>query len=44
MTFIKLTSNGNARAYVDEDEEDFATKKDTFFSSVYVPTFTPSNG
>lgn len=40
ITFIKLTSTGNARAFVDEDSTDFATKKATFFSAPYVPTFT----
>ena len=40
ITFIKLTSTGNARAFVDENSADFATKKATFFSAPYVPTFT----
>ena len=40
ITFIKLTSTGNARAFVDADSADFATKKATFFSAPYVPTFT----
>ena len=40
ITFIKLTSTGNARAFVDENSTDFATKKATFFNAPYVPTFT----
>ena len=40
VTFIKLTSNGNARAFVDEDTEDFATAKATFFNAPYTPDFS----
>ena len=40
VTFIKLTSNGNARAFVDEDTEDFASAKATFFSAPYTPDFS----
>ncbi len=39
VTFVKLNSTGNARAFVDEDEPDFAAKKATFFNAPYVPEF-----
>ena len=41
ITFIKLTSTGNARAFVDEDEAAFATAKATFFDAPYVPVTSP---
>lgn len=41
VTFVKLNSTGNARAFVDEDSEDFATAKATFFNAPYTPSFTP---
>ena len=40
VTFVKLNSTGNARAFVDEDSEDFATAKATFFNAPYTPSFT----
>jgi phi13 family phage major tail protein len=39
VTFIKLTSTGDARAFVDEDTEEFATQKATFFAAPYTPDF-----
>lgn len=41
VTFVKLNSTGNARAFVDEDSEAFATAKATFFNAPYTPDFTP---
>ena len=41
VTFVKLNSTGNARAFVDEDSEAFATAKATFFNEPYTPDFTP---
>ena len=41
VTFVKLNSTGNARAFVDEDTEAFATAKATFFNAPYTPDFTP---
>lgn len=43
VTFIKLTSTGNARAFVDADTQLFASQKETFFSEVYMPDFSASN-
>ena len=40
VTFVKLNSTGNARAFVDEDSEAFATAKATFFNAPYTPDFT----
>ena len=40
VTIVKLNSTGNARAFVDEDSEDFATAKATFFNAPYTPSFT----
>ena len=40
VTFVKLNSTGNARAFVDEDSEDFATAKATFCNAPYTPSFT----
>lgn len=39
VTFIKLTSTKNARAFVDEDDPDFASVKSTFFDAPYTPDF-----
>jgi phi13 family phage major tail protein len=39
VTFVKLNSTGNARAFVDEDSEAFATAKATFFNAPYTPDF-----
>ena len=39
VTFVKLNSTGNARAFVDEDSAAFATKKATFFSAPYIPSY-----
>ena len=39
VTFVKLNSTGNARAFVDEDSPAFATKKDTFFNAPYIPSY-----
>ena len=39
ITFVKRTSDGNARAFVDEDDEDFATAKATFFDAPYTPDY-----
>lgn len=41
VTFVKLNSTGNARAFVDEDAANFASAKATFFSAPYTPDFTP---
>ena len=40
VTFIKLTSTGNAKAFVDEDTAEFATAKATFFNAPYTPDFS----
>lgn len=40
VTFVKLNSTGNARAFVDADSEDFATAAATFFDAPYTPSFT----
>ena len=40
VTFVKLNSTGNARAFVDEDSEAFATAKATFFNAPYTPDFS----
>lgn len=40
ITFVKRTSDGNARAFVDEDDPKFAAAKGTFFDAPYTPDFT----
>lgn len=43
-TFIKRNHDAQYQYMVDSDDEDFATKKASFFTSVYTPTFTTSGG